>query len=225
MMSFSLRKLFSGLMQRLGSSQQVPSCPQCGGLLAKTPTRKASCPHCDTTIIVRTQNRKPLLLTPSQAAKLDAGRKDKAYENKLLELLEIADSAADDMPARELYKKALSTMPPADAAWSALNQVASRYVQERDFHSAASCYHAMIFLRLLHDEDPVAELAERTTLQILDAQSSGYKKVKVWTGCSCLACSRVKGKTQSILTALKKPLLPVHDCETGTVIFHYRGVV
>ncbi len=200
-------------------------CPHCDYYLNEFPVRKRKCPGCGKNIIVRTENGEKFLLTPDQAAELDASRKQRAFENKLLEILQSADSVNGNSPARRLYEERLSNSSPSEAAWMALNEIATGYLETADFHSASMCYHAMAFFKRLHDQDFSAEVSERSRLQILDAQKSGYSKVKAWSACSCPACARISGTIQRIKTAFKHPVLPVTSCEKGSLFAQYRGTI
>jgi hypothetical protein len=202
-------------------------CPYCGQALTKAPSRRMKCPSCRNLIVVRTIDHRPTLMTGYETASIDAARRHNAYVNKLREIISRLDSCPTDdtISAVKLFEEALDEMEPRDAAWKVLNDLALLHTHRENYNDAASCYSGMAWFRKLHNEDPYPEANEATRLEINHARSEGYKKVRAYSGCTCSKCKAVSGSIQTIRQALKNPLVPVKDCETGVgiLVCNYRG--
>lgn len=208
------------------NATEPPSCPYCGQALSTFPTRTRSCPSCRAKIVVRTVDKVKRLLTVEADSALDQSRKERAYRNKILDCLATASIKPSQFHARLNQLSAGSRVPwsDGDVAWRLFNEALLIHMSDNDFHAMAMTYHAMAWFRQLEGKNATPEVAERTRCELLDLQTRGYERVRIWTDCSCSACTIVKASQQTVEEALANPLLPVSGCESGKIILcHYYG--
>ncbi|MGB6066539.1 MAG: hypothetical protein WBG50_17180 [Desulfomonilaceae bacterium] len=158
------------------------------------------------------------MVTAGTARTIDVCRKERAYINKLIRSLAIAD----------IYSPELVETPVQAArnmSWRMLQEAASRHKAARDYHAAAMAYLAMCWLKDLHSEDPTAEIVERNRLDLLQLKGEGFRTVRITGNPKCHVCSRIVGRTQPIEEALSNPILPGNCTVPHKILSFYHGVL
>lgn len=170
-------------------------CPYCRKSLAKTPTRKTTCPSCGNTIYVRQKK----LLTEERVQLLDWSMR--------LQSLGISQSKL----SKQLAATRERLGPRAtvnDAVWEALNLLV---IEQKDPQDRSQVYWEMAQLAESEDKNPRPYLEESSRQQLLGIAESGViSMVQIRTAhdeAVCHNCRNLSGVTYTIQQALEE--LPV----------------
>jgi len=134
-----------GFLDRFKPRSSRAYCPTCGSLLSSRPTRKTTCPDCDSTIRVRAGQ----LVTEDTGAMMDWAMR--------LEDFGVTQHQLESARA-ELTKKFGATAGVNDAVWSVLGQLAlSHHADRRKLSFLRS---EQVHLILQEDRDPTHLLVQ-----------------------------------------------------------------
>lgn len=183
------------------------SCPHCGTILDKVPSRKTKCPHCGKDIYVRTKQTlySTPLLTESQADATDLiknfeflGLNDVVFRNKQSQL-----TAKFGTPASV-----------DDTIWGIYNSLTIDLAKSGDFSQLSIMYGQMALFLTKRGKDGQRLMVEANKMTMRDYAKIGVLDFEIQASFdACPACKSLDGaKFKMSKELLEKPLLPPNNC-------------
>lgn len=192
------------------AKSKLPSfatCPQCGTVLDKVPTRKAKCPHCGKDIYVRSKQSlfDSPFLTESQADAVDA--------IKNFEFLGLSDKAFRDMQA-QLTAKFGKQANVDDSLWGLYNSLLTKLAKSGEFMQLSIIYSQMAVFMTKRGKDSRQLQIESNKMMLRDYAKSGVTELKVVCNTeACETCKQLDSKKFKMTKdILNNPPLPPEGC-------------
>lgn len=208
-----LFSLFRGPQKAKSRKGEFPtSCPYCGQVLPKRPSRKRKCPFCKEMIYVRTdpETREKVITTEEGAHQIDARKKRIAYRNRWLRVLGtygITSQHVEQEKAR-LRKRFRREPVDSDVFWGLFNSLAMHQPSQ-------SLYYQMALFLDEEGRDFIHALQQSHRIELLNYKEGGITEVEISTvrdEYCCPSCPALEGKVFRIDNALEQMPIPNRPC-------------
>lgn len=213
-----IKKKYALLESKIATKS--PTCPLCKIKLEKMPSKKRSCPHCESIMIVRTspitQNR--FLLSEQSVEQIEKLWKEYKFSLRWVKSLSRSyniSSPAFSKKRTELSKKFGSEPNQPDVIWGVFKDVAVNLMNTIpiDYEVLSVLYFSQAMFLYENNKPFFETLQESNKMCLMRFQQHGIRKVQILGGGeSCKGCGNNNGKTLTINQALKEMPIPWKDC-------------
>ncbi|MFA0823193.1 MAG: hypothetical protein ACC612_09940 [Methanomethylovorans sp.] len=213
-----IKKKYALLESKIATKS--PICPECKTKLERMPSKKRSCPHCGSVMIVRTSpiTQKKLLLTEQSFEQIEKSWKEYKYSLRWMRSLSKSYNISSPVFSKkrtELSKKFGVEPNQHDVILDIFNDLAVKMLNiiPIDYGNLSSLYFSQAMFLYENNKPFFETLQESNKMCLTRFQQHGVRKVQLMSGSeSCKECLNNDGETMTINQALKEMPIPRKDC-------------